>query len=64
MTIVWGAVLASSGADGGLAHAALVEQLQARCIEREYLAVIHGAPVAGGTVDAATARQTVSGRGA
>ena len=41
------------------AHAALVEQLQARCIEREYLAVIHGAPVAGGTVDAPIGRHPV-----
>jgi 23S rRNA pseudouridine1911/1915/1917 synthase len=41
------------------AHAALVEQLQARRIEREYLAVIHGVPVAGGTVDAPIGRHPV-----
>ncbi len=41
------------------AHAALVEQLQARRIEREYLAVVHGAPVAGGTVDAPIGRHPV-----
>ena len=41
------------------AHAALVEQLQARRIEREYLAVVHGVPVAGGTVDAPIGRHPV-----
>ena len=38
------------------AHTALVEQLQARAIEREYLAVVNGVPVAGGTVDAPIGR--------
>lgn len=41
------------------AHTALVEQLQARCIEREYLAVVDGVPVAGGTVDAPVGRHPV-----
>jgi len=41
------------------AHAALVEQLQARRIEREYLAVVDGLPVAGGTVDAPIGRHPV-----
>ncbi|MFZ1641835.1 MAG: 23S rRNA pseudouridine(1911/1915/1917) synthase RluD [Candidatus Contendobacter sp.] len=41
------------------AHTALVEQLQARRIEREYLAVVNGAPVAGGTVDAPIGRHPV-----
>ena len=41
------------------AHAALVEQLQARRIEREYLAVVNGVPVAGGTVDAPIGRHPV-----
>lgn len=41
------------------AHTALVEQLQARHIEREYLAVINGVPVAGGTVDAPVGRHPV-----
>jgi 23S rRNA pseudouridine1911/1915/1917 synthase len=41
------------------AHTALVEQLQARRIEREYLAVVNGAPVAGGTVDAPLGRHPV-----
>lgn len=41
------------------AHAALVEQLQARRIEREYLAVVNGVPVAGGTVDAPVGRHPV-----
>ncbi|MFO1420147.1 MAG: 23S rRNA pseudouridine(1911/1915/1917) synthase RluD [Candidatus Competibacteraceae bacterium] len=40
-------------------HAALVEQLQARTIERDYLAVVNGVPVAGGTVDAPVGRHPV-----
>lgn len=38
------------------AHTALVEQLQARAIEREYLAIVTGVPVAGGTVQAPIGR--------
>jgi len=41
------------------AHTALVEQLQARVIEREYLAVVNGTPVAGGSVDAPIGRHPV-----
>ena len=41
------------------AHTALVEQLQARRIEREYLAVVNGTPVAGGTVEAPIGRHPV-----
>jgi 23S rRNA pseudouridine1911/1915/1917 synthase len=41
------------------AHTALVEQLQARRIEREYRAVVVGVPVAGGTVDAPIGRHPV-----
>ncbi|MBK8640571.1 MAG: 23S rRNA pseudouridine(1911/1915/1917) synthase RluD [Chromatiaceae bacterium] len=41
------------------AHTALVAQLQARTIEREYLAVVNGLPVAGGTVDAPVGRHPV-----
>jgi 23S rRNA pseudouridine1911/1915/1917 synthase len=41
------------------AHTALIEQLQARRIEREYLAVINGMPVASGTVDAPVGRHPV-----
>jgi 23S rRNA pseudouridine1911/1915/1917 synthase len=41
------------------AHTALVEQLQARRIEREYLAVVNGMLVAGGTVDAPVGRHPV-----
>ncbi|MEI2742153.1 MAG: 23S rRNA pseudouridine(1911/1915/1917) synthase RluD [Candidatus Competibacter sp.] len=41
------------------AHNALIEQLQARRIEREYLAVVNGTPVAGGTVDAPIGRHPV-----
>ncbi|MFO1423014.1 MAG: 23S rRNA pseudouridine(1911/1915/1917) synthase RluD [Candidatus Competibacteraceae bacterium] len=41
------------------AHTALVEQLQARRIEREYLAVVNGVPVAGGAVDAPVGRHPV-----
>ena len=37
----------------------LVEQLQARAIEREYLAVANGVPVAGGSVDAPIGRHPV-----
>ncbi|GIX35595.1 MAG: ribosomal large subunit pseudouridine synthase D [Lysobacteraceae bacterium] len=35
-----------------MAHAALVERLAARAIQRQYLAVVNGVMVAGGTVDA------------
>lgn len=38
------------------AHAALVRQLQARTMSRVYLAVVHGAPPARGTVDAPIGR--------
>lgn len=38
------------------AHAALVEQLSARDVHRQYLAIVAGAMVAGGTVDAAIDR--------
>lgn len=41
------------------AHTGLVEQLQARRIEREYLAVVNGVPVAGGAVDAPIGRHPV-----
>ncbi len=41
------------------AHTALVEQLQARTIEREYLAVVNGMPVAGGTVEASMGRHSM-----
>ncbi len=41
------------------AHTALVEQLQARRIEREYVAVVNGVLVAGGTVDAPVGRHPV-----
>ena len=41
------------------AHTALVEQLQARRIEREYRAVVNGAPVVGGVVDAPIGRHPV-----
>ena len=40
-------------------YTALVEQLQARAIEREYLAVVNGVPVVGGTVDAPMGRHPV-----
>lgn len=33
------------------AHKSLVDQLQARTVHREYLALVHGAPTGGGTVD-------------
>ena len=38
------------------AHAALVEQLQARDMHRQYLAVVYGAMIAGGSVDAPIGR--------
>ncbi len=38
------------------AHAALIRQLQARTVQREYEAVVSGALVAGGTVDAPIGR--------
>ncbi|MCC6134745.1 MAG: 23S rRNA pseudouridine(1911/1915/1917) synthase RluD [Candidatus Contendobacter sp.] len=41
------------------AHTALVAQLQARQIEREYLAVANGLPVAGGVVNAPIGRHPV-----
>ena len=41
------------------AHTTLVEQLQARRIEREYLAVVNGLLVVGGTVDAPVGRHPV-----
>ena len=41
------------------AHTALVAQLQARTIEREYLAVVNGLPVAGGVVNAPIGRHPV-----
>jgi 23S rRNA pseudouridine1911/1915/1917 synthase len=41
------------------AHAALIQQLQARTIEREYEAVVNGTMVAGGTVNAPIGRHPV-----
>ena len=41
------------------AHKYLVEQLQARAFEREYLAVVQGVMTAGGTVDAPIGRHPV-----
>ena len=41
------------------AHKSLVEQLQARSFDREYLAVVNGVMAAGGTVDAAIGRHPV-----
>ena len=41
------------------AHTALVEQLQARSMGREYLTVVNGLMTAGGTVDAPIARHPV-----
>lgn len=41
------------------AHTALVEQLQAREVKREYLALVHGRVVAGSTVDAPIGRHPV-----
>lgn len=41
------------------AHHSLVEQLQQRSIDREYLALCHGAMTAGGTVDQAIGRHPV-----
>jgi len=38
------------------AHTALVEQLQARAVHRQYEAVVYGAMIAGGKVDAAVGR--------
>ncbi len=38
------------------AHAALVEQLQARSVHRQYQAVVYGAMIAGGSVDAPIGR--------
>ena len=38
------------------AHAALVEQLQARAVHRQYEAVVYGAMIAGGSVDAPIGR--------
>ena len=38
------------------AHAALVEQLQARAVHRQYAAVVYGEMIAGGTVDAPIGR--------
>jgi 23S rRNA pseudouridine1911/1915/1917 synthase len=38
------------------AHAALVEALQARTVHRQYLAIVYGALIAGGSVDAAVGR--------
>jgi 23S rRNA pseudouridine1911/1915/1917 synthase len=49
-------------ARGLRAHAALVGQLQARRIEREYRAVVNGVPVAGGMVDAPLGRHPVDRR--
>lgn len=41
------------------AHKALVDQLQARSVHREYLALVQGTPVAGGTVDLPIGRHPV-----
>ena len=41
------------------AYTALIAQMQARAIAREYLAVVNGVPVAGGTVDAPVGRHPV-----
>lgn len=41
------------------AYTALVEQLRTRAIKREYLAIVNGAPVAGGSVDAPVGRHPV-----
>jgi 23S rRNA pseudouridine1911/1915/1917 synthase len=41
------------------AHTALVEQLQARKVEREYDAIVIGVMVAGGTIDAPIGRHSV-----
>ena len=38
------------------AHKSLVDQLQARSVHREYLALVQGVPVAGGTLDAPIGR--------
>ncbi len=42
------------------AYTALVEQLRTRSMEREYLAVVNGVPVAGGTVDVPIGRHPVN----
>ncbi len=42
------------------AHSALVKQLSEHCIEREYLAIVNGIPVAGGTIDAPIGRHPVN----
>lgn len=41
------------------AHAALVEQLQARAFKREYLAVVQGVMTGGGTIEASIGRHPV-----
>ncbi|NIR61307.1 MAG: 23S rRNA pseudouridine(1911/1915/1917) synthase RluD, partial [Gammaproteobacteria bacterium] len=41
------------------ARAALVEALQARAVEREYLALVHGAVIAGGTIEGPIGRHPV-----
>ena len=41
------------------AHKALVEQLQARCVKREYLALVLGQVTAGATIDAPIGRHPV-----
>jgi 23S rRNA pseudouridine1911/1915/1917 synthase len=41
------------------AHKALVDQLQARSVEREYEALVHGVMIAGGTVDQPLGRHPV-----
>ena len=41
------------------AHTALVKQLQARTLEREYLAVVHGVLTAGGRIEAPIGRHPV-----
>ncbi|MGR9106890.1 MAG: RluA family pseudouridine synthase, partial [Gammaproteobacteria bacterium] len=42
-----------------IAHKKLVDQLQARKIKREYLAIVHGVILAGGTIDEPIARHPV-----
>lgn len=41
------------------AHKSLVDQLQARTIKREYLAIVHGVMTAGGTIDEPIGRHSV-----
>jgi len=41
------------------AHKSLVDQLQARTIKREYLAIVHGVMTAGGTIDEPIGRHPV-----